>query len=196
MKKHFSLPLGAVVTLIMLTAPAHADNLYVSGNIGSTLSNNLNIKGSSGNPVAQQPLKAGINIEGAIGKRFDNFRVEGEVAYQPQKLALQAFNGNVHIVSFLVNGYYDFSKEEIQPYITAGIGVGWQTNDLYPGGQWISGRLQKLAYQLGAGVAVPIGNNIWLDARYRYFTTTSITENTFTYTPSTNSFLLGLRVGI
>lgn len=188
--------MSVVVTLIILTLPAYAENFYLSGDIGSTFSSNLNINGRSGNTAAQQTLKAGINIEGAFGMRFDNFRVEGEVAYQPQKLDSTVFNGNVHIASFLANGYYDFYKEGIQPYVTAGIGVGWHTNDLYPGGQWISGRLEKLAYQLGAGVAIPVGNNIWLDARYRYFALTSVTEDSFSYTPSNNSFLLGLRVGL
>ena len=196
MKKHLSLLSGVVLSLGLLTTPAHADNLYISGNVGWALSNDLNIKDSNGSTTAKQSLKTGINIEGALGSRFDNFRLEGEVAYNPRDIDGVA-KSNVHIASFLANGYYDFTTEGIQPYLSAGIGLGWQTNDIIVAGKTYSGRLVKLAYQLGAGVAVPISKSVLIDARYRYFGMPSITEgNALTYTPTSNSFLLGLRVGI
>ena len=182
----------------MLTAPIHADPVYISGNVGWTLSGDLNIKDSNGNSIAKQPFKTGTNIQGALGSRFDNFRLEGEIAYHPRDIDVKGVtNSNVHIASFLANGYYDFATEGIQPYLSAGIGLGWQTNDLYVGGSWYREDVKKLACQLGAGVAVPITKTLLVDVRYRYFAMPSISEgNAITYTPASSSLLLGLRVGI
>lgn len=197
MKKHLSLLLGVVLTVVMLTASAHAENLYISGNVGWTLSNDLNINVLNGDVLIKQPFKQGVSIQGALGSRFDNVRLEGEIAYQPRDIDLAGVNANVHIASFLANGYYDFATEGIQPYVTAGIGIGWQTNDLYIAEDNFTGDVKKLAYQLGAGIAIPISKNVLIDARYRYFTMTSITlDNSITYTPSINSLLLGLRVNL
>ena len=198
MKKHLSILTAVVLTLVMLQAPAHADPVYISGDVGWTLSSDLNIKDSNGNTIAKQPFKTGTNIQGALGSRFDNFRLEGEVAYHPRDIDVKGVtNSNVHIASFLANGYYDFATEGIQPYLSAGIGLGWQTNDVYVLGRWFSEDVKKLAFQLGAGVAVPITKTLLIDVRYRYFAMPSITEgNAITYTPASSSLLLGLRVGI
>ena len=197
MKKYPLLIFCAFLLAIMGTVPVRAGNAYLSGNIGWTLSSDLNINVAPGNILITQPLKTGTSILGALGSRIDNFRVEAEVGYQPKDVDLKTANGNVHIASLLANGYYDLYTEGIQPYITGGIGVGWQTNDLYVKEDLYSGRVNKLAYQLGAGMALPISRDILIDVRYRHFATSSITEeNSITYTPSINYFLFGLRVGL
>jgi len=54
-----------------------------------------------------------------------------------------------------------------------------------------------LAYQVGAGLAVPIGDGIMFDARYRYFATTDFTMPLDLNTNiSSHSALLGLRVNL
>lgn len=71
---------------------------------------------------------------GAIGYEFDGgFRVEGEVTYQSfdvDKLlnstqVLVAANGDIDVLGFGVNGFYDFkdSKSALTPYIGAGLGA-------------------------------------------------------------------------
>jgi len=47
------------------------------------------------------------------------------------------------------------------------------------------------AYQIGAGIGVPISDGIMLDARYRYFATAEIEDH---MNVSSHSALLGLRV--
>jgi opacity protein-like surface antigen len=200
MKKHLFLLFGALLTLAILTAPLYADNAYVSGNVGYTLSNDLNIKNTDGNVIIKLPLKTGINIQGALGAQFDNFRIEGEIGYQTKDIDLAGVNGSWKTLSLLANGYYDFTTKGIQPYVTAGIGAGRVTlSDFIVGGDtfiW-DGGVTKLAYQLGAGVALPLTDNISIDVRYRYFALNDVIEgHLIKYTPSTNSILVGLRLGL
>lgn len=198
MKKHLSLLFGAALSMVMLTAPAYAYNSYISGNVGWTLSNDLDIKNTDGSVVVKLPLKTGINVLGAVGSRFENVRLEAEAGYQTRDLDL-GVNGSWKILSLLANGYYDFYTEGIQPYVTAGIGVGRITlSDFFTGNnQYNWDGVTKLAYQLGAGVAIPLNKSISLDARYRYFALNDVTNgNLVKYTPAISSVLVGLRFGL
>jgi opacity protein-like surface antigen len=184
----------------MFSAQAYAYDSYLSGNVGWTLSNDLDIKDTNSNVVIKLPLKTGINVLGALGSRFDNFRIEGEFGYQTKDIDLAGLNGNLKILSLLANGYFDFYTEGIQPYVTAGIGAGRVTlSDFFTEGNqfnWDSG-VTKLAYQLGAGVAIPLNKNISIDARYRYFALNDVTNgNLNKYTPAISSVLIGLRFGL
>ncbi len=199
MKKHLPLLFGVVLTMVTLSTPAYAYDSYISGNVGWTLSNDLNVKDTNGNVVVKLPLKTGINLEGAVGSRFDNVRLEAELGYQTKDLDLAGVTGNWKILSVLANGYYDFYTEGIQPYVTAGIGAGRVTlSDFITEGQQFKwDGATKLAYQLGAGVAIPLNKNISLDARYRYFALSDVTNgNLVKYTPSISSILVGLRFGL
>ncbi len=50
------------------------------------------------------------------------------------------------------------------------------------------------AYQAGIGLGIPLGDNIMLDARYRYFATTDFTVLVANTNIESHSALLGLRV--
>ncbi|NMW19231.1 MAG: porin family protein [Chlorobiaceae bacterium] len=197
--KKLLLLLCAVLSFGVFTAPAYAYDSYVSGNVGWTLSNDLNFKDTNDHIVIQLPLKRGVSVLGAIGSRAENVRLEGELGYQTRDLNLAGLNGKWEIVSVLANGYYDFYTEGIQPYVTAGIGAGRITlTDFFAGGyQYNWDGTTKLAYQLGAGIAIPLNNKISLDARYRYFVLSDVTNgNIIKYTPAISSVLIGLRFGL
>jgi len=200
MKKHFYFLFGAVLNLVLLSSPAYAFNSYVSGNVGWSAANDLNINENNGNLLVKLPLQTGTNLQAAIGSRFQNIRIEGELGYQRKAIDVSGLNGSEKILSLLANGYFDVSTEGIKPYVTAGVGLGWESlSDFIAGGNVfiMSGGVTKLAYQLGFGVAIPVVKNISLDARYRHFALGEITEgNLIKYTPSTSSFLIGLRLGI
>jgi opacity protein-like surface antigen len=200
MKKQLSIVFGVVISMLVLSVPAYAFNSYFSGNVGWSASDDLNINNTNGSLLVKLPLKDGVNLHGAFGSRFENIRIESELGYQRKAMDLSGLNGSVKIVSLLANGYFDLFTQGIQPYITAGVGLGWESlSDFTAGGNVfiLSGGVTKLAYQYGFGVAIPVVKNIAIDARYRHFAMGEINEgNLIKYTPSTNSFLLGLRVGI
>ena len=75
--------------------------------------------------------------------------------------------------SLLLNAYYDFHTcTKWTPYIGAGLGVAMlkiTTNEIYSDGHIKkSVKSHNLAWQLGAGVAYDLTQNIALDAGYRY----------------------------
>ncbi|MCE1274730.1 MAG: outer membrane beta-barrel protein, partial [Chlorobiales bacterium] len=51
-----------------------------------------------------------------------------------------------------------------------------------------------LAYQIGAGVAIPLTSTVDLDARYRYFATTDFSTDFGNLNVDSHNLLLGLRV--
>jgi len=141
--------------------------------------------------------------------------------------------GDVSVLSLMGNGYYDIDLGgKVEFYATAGVGVaqvslhnvnransvvrtgdGDQTPYTYtypattdPG---YNGHETTLAWQVGAGIAAPIADNVKLDLRYRYFATTDFTldglgsgaaahsggnTNSANTNLSSHSVLLGLRV--
>ncbi|UZJ39069.1 outer membrane beta-barrel protein [Prosthecochloris sp. SCSIO W1102] len=96
--------------------------------------------------------------------------------------------GNVSLTTFMFNGYYDIKPMDdsnVEIFFTAGIGAAFvHFDEVGPG--WESGDLVKdytstfsettWAYQLGAGVAIPVSDEIMIDARYRYFDSADITS--------------------
>ncbi len=139
----------------------------------------------------------------------------------PQGGTSYPVRGDVSVLSLMGNGYYDFDLgSKVELYATAGVGVAQVSyHDVNNTGAWVTvsevtawvpnndpgfnGHETTLAWQVGAGLAAPIADNVKLDLRYRYFATTDFTLTgddiaPAIYTGNTNisshSVLLGLRV--
>lgn len=74
----------------------------------------------------------GFGVSGAAGYRFDDARVELEVAYTSNDvegvtvndLAEIPLDGDIESFQFMVNGYYDIpTRSRFSPYIGGGVGV-------------------------------------------------------------------------
>lgn len=172
MKKSLTL-LAAFVIAGMWSAPVQAADQYVSAFGGVTWPNGGYDEGFTGTA--------------AIGCDYGDTRLEAEMGYQNAQ-----GSGNlddVNLYSLMANGYYDIDLGGVDFYLTAGVGAAQVETDP------ASYSEESLAYQFGAGLAVPVGTGVMLDARYRYFTTLSIDD----WVPgeaSSNSALLGLRVAL
>ena len=172
---------------------------YVSANIGAVDMNNVDL----GN---YYHYNTGVALLGAVGYGFkNNCRIEGEIGYQSNDNNQQYWsysNRNISVVSFLANGYYDIPVWGIaQPYLTAGIGLANVNADGLNSEHGIhnipSTNDTAFAYQFGLGITIPIGNNIKLDTRYRYFATNVIIDSVYDKSRfSSNSVLIGLKIGI
>ncbi len=194
MKKIYSLLAAAVITGFS-AAPASAET-YISGNVGSSWMNDTK------DGAYKYGLSNGLTALGAIGMREHCYRFEGEFGYQKNTVdklygpsSTITYNGDVEVVSLLANAYWDiYTGSGVKPYLTAGVGParvqfesvgGWSEHD------------SVFAYQLGAGVSIPISHKVKLDARYRYFSTAEFTLNDGNQSRlSSNSVLLGLRFGL
>lgn len=115
-------------------------------------------------------------------------------------------DGNGHILSLLVNGYYDIPvSKNIKPYVTTGIGIAnirFSKTAFYDDHNFNErdSDATALAYQFGAGVLVPVSGKVDIDARYRYFGTTNFEADIVRINADTSlqthQFLLGMKVGI
>jgi opacity protein-like surface antigen len=213
MKKRFLLTACLVAGLS--AAPAMAADHYVSGSIGMSWFNDSDwtIIGSP-DITDKVSFDSGINLLGAVGCDYGSYRLEAEVGYQqndfdaisvPDEVLLPAATaaaeGDVSILSLMANGYYDIDAGGFEPYLSAGVGVAQvSVKDL--ANEFIDEELNAysvsettLAWQVGAGVAVPIGGNVKLDARYRYFSLTDFSALGYDINGSSHNVLLGLRVG-
>jgi opacity protein-like surface antigen len=187
----------AVLVLFLIASSAHASDseMYFSGNFGiSLLSDSANDQAGI---VLESGYDPGFNAGIALGYDFGDFRAEGEVAYHSNDLDTITAGavsvpgeGTVSALSFMANGYYDFSsrksfrsrkssrsrKSWVVPYL--GIGVGFAKVDAdmsIPGfgGQFIDDSAIVLAYQFMAGVGFDISSKTTLTVGYRYFATTN-----------------------
>jgi opacity protein-like surface antigen len=200
MKKIYAVLAAALVTGFS-AAPASAASYYISGNGGMSWFNNVK------DGRDKYGLDDGFNAAGAFGMKSNCYRLEAELGYQTNNVdkihtpsGTFSQHGDVEVWSVLANGYYDiYTGMGVKPYLTAGVGAARvQFEDVRdPGYNGWSEHDSVFAYQVGAGVSVPLGNHVALDARYRYFSTAEFTLNDGNQSRlSSNSVSLGLRVGL
>ena len=188
---------------LLLTSPAYSAETsvgpYVSGNLGLAMPTDAD----STFPLApgytiNTSYDTGWAIGAALGYNFGNTRVEGEVAYQKadEDKAKDSFGswdatGDISALSFLVNGYYDFTNSSaFTPYLSAGLGfakvkvtdIGYNADDTV------------FAYQVGAGVGYALNKNVTLDVKYRYFATSDAKFEYETREFASHNLLFGVRV--
>ena len=233
MKKTLSL-IATFLIAAMWSVNGFGGEKYVSGSIGISWFNDSTLDYIYSSDEGEDftgtyGYGSGITLLGAFGCDYGDYRIEGELGYQQNDIESVAidldFDGgptpieatsDASVLSLLANGYYDIQLGGgIECYLTAGVGVAQVSIETGLGEVEIDGEIidldteydaseTTLAYQLGAGVGIPVADNIMLDARYRYFATTDFTlsgaipfdgldVNTGI---ESHSALLGLRVGL
>lgn len=108
--------------------------------------------------------------------------------------------------TLLANFYYDFhNSSDFTPYVGAGLGLAFNymgvdgyDNRYDMGGSW-DGRTTNFAWQVGAGVAYSINENMAIDAGYRYldlgYTQVKSHGQSVGIRPYNHEVMLGLRIG-
>ncbi|QIL02984.1 porin family protein [Sphingomonas sinipercae] len=138
------------------------------------------------NDVLDLDYKRGYDIDAIVGYDFGAFRVEGELGYKRAKTDKVEFDeefiddyfdatgedlegidtdvdGRISVKSLMLNGLADFDAGGARLY--AGAGIGRAKLKL------LGDSDSAWAYQLIAGAAVPIANNVEAGLKYRYFRT-------------------------
>jgi opacity protein-like surface antigen len=190
-----------VAGIMALTLPfsyAQAATPYIGGSVGLGFLSDSTIE-DDGSKLGELSWDSGFLVGGAIGIKEDVYRLEAEVGYQQndaKTLTLSggsesAAKGDVSILSFLANAYYDFNSGTgtLVPFLTAGAGVASieLTEDLDD---------TVFAWQVGAGLGVELTPDITMDLKYRYFAASDPTyDDTTKLSVSSHDLLLGLRVG-
>ncbi|NTW81785.1 MAG: porin family protein [Chlorobiaceae bacterium] len=242
MKKTLAI-LAVVAAAGIVAAPAHASQRYVSAAAGISWFQDSDTKliyqpiSYTADKIA---FDAGFTATAAIGCDYGSTRLEAEMGYQRNTIK-DWDTGKASVYSLMANGYYDIPLGKgVEIYGMAGVGVAqvnicgddeevWhhyvpnnsEVKSFNNNGTWVTDYIPThhdthettLAYQFGAGIAVPISKGVMLDAKYRYFATTDFTMAgsggfmdwhgdfvPYYYETNTNisshSVLLGLRVNI
>ncbi len=159
-----------------LAAPAYAREgaLYVEGQFGPMLVEDIDFDIGSIDNAATLDSKWGFDGGGLVGYDFGPFRVEAEASYRRAKFDTISFDGNTEevtgrssVLSFMLNGLADFGADDgLQGFVGGGVGVG-RVKFRSPG--LIDDDDRRFAWQALAGVRAPLTDNIDVGLRYRFF---------------------------
>jgi opacity protein-like surface antigen len=155
---------AAASVMALAAMPAAAQDWYAQVNTGvstgkADASAGLNDEGVSGDV----DLKPGFLVGAAGGVALGNgLRLELEGLYDQNKLKHTDVK-NMNATAF-ANVLYDFNVGGMTPYV--GAGVGYSSTSLKQGGDSIHD--QGTAWQLRAGVTVPVNEVLSVDIGYRY----------------------------
>lgn len=196
MKKQLSF-LAMLIAAGSFSAPALAVDHYVSANGGVNWMGDVTALG------LEAGMDNGYSVIGAVGCDYGSYRLEAEAGFADNNLDSYGgtkYEGNASVHSLMANACYDIDTGDgITPYLTAGVGVAQVGgHNIRPEGSSdspFSTRETTMAWQVGAGVAIPLTSTLDLDARYRYFATTDFTvQNAGNIDIDSHSVLLGFRM--
>jgi len=214
---------------VAFSATGYSADKYVSLGAGISWLNNAEFDESRDWSVDrdgfEMDLGSGVSATGAIGCDYGDYRLEAEIGYQSGdvdsisgiengvKDDADDFAGDESVLSLMGNAYYDIDLGGVELFLGAGVGVAQVDFDdiaevdgnVESDYNWNASEV-ALAYQLMAGLAVPVSDGIMVEAKYRYFATTDFTVSNdddeglrnsdieYNGNISSHSALLGLRV--
>ncbi len=155
-----------------------ADKLYLKLNAGALSPRDVDVDDGLDElfgTTLNAELDTGFFVGASVGRSFGQLRGEIEIFYGQVDYTLneEDRNGEVfpideddaEIAGLMFNAWFDLGGRDwaLNPYV--GGGVGAMRLDV-PGGSDTG-----FSWQLGAGAIFPIGNNLALDASYRFLNT-------------------------
>jgi|TARA_R110002073_G_scaffold166553_2_gene323209 outer membrane protein OmpA-like peptidoglycan-associated protein len=119
-------------------------------------------------------------LEGEIGKHFhnaDRFAITNDGGLGLGGGSVNATTGKSRLTHYMVNAVYDFAAlsddNKVEPFIGAGLGLGDlnMKNLATAGGAFAHDKDSVFAYQMFAGVRVPLANAFEMSLKYRFLGT-------------------------
>lgn len=156
---------------------------YLSGGLGVHHPHDSDVEGTGIN----SSVEIDQGLAGLVGVGYDygsSWRTEIEGTYRGSdvdKVSGVNGTGEVDAYSAMVNLFYDFDfGGGVEPYIGGGLGMSQVSVDSVGpiGGSSVDDDDWGYAFQLGAGLAVPLNNRIKLTADYRFLSVQDLSYNT------------------
>ncbi|MFP3983642.1 MAG: outer membrane protein [Desulfurivibrionaceae bacterium] len=181
MKKRVLAILAACAMLLPSSALAYGEGKpYISAHLGIAAPDDAETTFDDGRQVDFKS-DDGTAFTAALGQRFrSDYRFEIEVSRQENDLdQVSAYgtgnvdvDGDVESLALLGNFYYDFvNSTPFTPFLSAGIGYAKVKISDIPYLNLRSDDDYVLAYQFGGGLGYDITEQVTLDLKYRYFST-------------------------
>ncbi|MFN2141178.1 MAG: outer membrane protein [Candidatus Promineifilaceae bacterium] len=204
------LAIGTIIIVAGSTLAEAGQGTYVGLNLGAAIPNDSDVTESVYGYDVSYSVEAGTGFAAGatVGYVFaNNFRVEGEFAYQKNdldKIKVLGFNlnanGDIESLGLLLNGYYEYvDKSGIILNIGGGIGfMNVAANDFNIEGSGVSNVDDDdtvFAYQAGVGIGYAINAKLAIDLKYRYMGTDNPNFGGAEVEYSTNNIYAGIRFG-
>ena len=164
-------------------AAAAEKGLYLEGHAGAAFARDFQLDTTTLHQDAEHDIGwlGGIGFGYAYGNG-----VRGEIGLDYRengvdKVGGVSGSGTSRAGSLMLNGYYDFFRDStIQPYIGAGVGLGYvDAHNISPvSGSSVNDTDYDFAYQGMAGIAVDVAPRLKITLGYRYFTVPSLNFKT------------------
>jgi opacity protein-like surface antigen len=186
--------LATVAALAVPTTAAARDGTgYVGVNAGIIKPDNLKLDYQLGTTQVDDGItlehKSGLDLDFVLGYDFGIFRVEGELGHKRAHLedvqvrpavftttGRPAAEGRTQALSAMANLLLDFGPDEgLQVFAGGGVGAarfdvdGRITGPGVPLSAGVFGKDRSLAWQLLAGIRLPVNYNVDLGLKYRFF---------------------------
>ena len=202
MKKTVLVAAALAMIAVPMSSMAAGDSIYIKGNIGLGIPLDSDIDNMPENAgAAEMSFDSGFLGTFAVGYDLASpFRVEGEYGWQKNDLDRLSYKnqfgnfdqGDFKVQSLMVNGYYDIDTGSAWiPFV--GAGIGWAKVDLNTPALPLGDNDDVFAYQIMAGVAYAISDQLFVDAQYRFFGTQDATIQGADFSTQSNDLMLGIR---
>lgn len=174
-----ALSLALSLTLLVPLSASARSYVSISGGMALLTDSDFTVDGGGSGEFTFDPgllflAEVGYEVQASgsrIGLEFgyrtndiDEFSVDGVGS-------TSAIDGDAETVSFMANGYYDFSAGQVSPFLMAGAGLANVEGKIDGLAGDDSADDTVFAYQFGGGISVPLSPTVNLDGSYRYFGT-------------------------
>lgn len=194
--------------------PPIESNHYLSLNAGISIPRTSDLLDAGSTIEGEWEMDGSLLLTSAIGYDFGPFRAEFELGYkdwETRSMDLTVFptslietDGNLKILTFMINGYHDFKikNSNFTPYVGLGFGIGHLSlkSEFRPGTS-ISGNTgieeskDFFAYQVKVGTSYRIQEQLSFNLNYQYFAGLDPTIAGTTISIKSHEFLAGFRIG-
>ena len=176
--RKFAMGLALASTALASPALAKEGQWYIGVDAGAMIVDSASVDGTD----ISVDHDEGYDFGAVVGHDFGAFRLETEVAYKQANLEAINFgatevaaNGEGNFLSFMLNGLFDFGKDDgLQGFFGGGVGIARSElkNGLIAQGN-AAGLYDDsdtgIAWQLLAGVRAPLTDRWDVGLKYRYF---------------------------
>jgi opacity protein-like surface antigen len=174
---------------------------YVSGNLGYVWLEDSELKDHWGD-AGKLSFDRGLAINVAVGNALsERLRAEVEFGYKTNEAnEIEHSNGekssidsDMLTLSLMANCFYDFMPSNlVSPFVGVGIGIASVEGEIGD----IDDKDNVLAYQLAAGAAFKLNDNVKFDIQYRFFGTDDPEFDGVEAEYTTHNLLFGLRASL
>ncbi len=169
----------AAVMLAAVPALAAEKGFYIAGNGGLTMPTDVD----EGNTVST--YDPGFNGAGAVGYDLGDFRIEAEYAYHrvgTDEVFLGATRidvpGSLEVISYMVNGHYDFEVPNSPLMPSVGLGIGGVESQLEIRSGPLAGKQRdsEFGFQLMLGMGVEMSKHLAFTVGYKFLSTAELDD--------------------